>query len=195
MSMDRVISSFSLVLTIAAALVAMTAVQRVEEMRDDMHDRELRLAAAPAEMPTVEEEEPAFTFGDRMNSFARRFAGLWFAARSGNTDLARYELAEMHEVIEGIESLNKVENGVNINGVLGALENTQLKALGDALEAGDMVAFDRAYHDTVKTCNACHSSSAHPFIQIKIPEHPPVVNRIYEPVTEEPRAVKVSSPD
>jgi len=192
MSMDRVITTFSLILTMAAGLVAMTAVQRVEAIQGDMLDRDMRMAAAPAELP-VAKEAPAFSFGDRMNSFARRFSGLWFAARSGNTDLAKYELHEMHEVIEGLEELNKVENGVNINGVLQALENTQLKALDEAIKSGDVAAFELAYRETIKACNSCHTSAAHAFIRIRVPQQPPVMNRLYTPVVEVPQAIKVSN--
>jgi len=194
MSMERTITTFSLILTIAAALVAMSAVERVETLQDDLHERDMRMAAAPAEMP-MPAEAPEFSFGDRMNSFARRFAGVWFAVHAGNTGLAEYELHEMHEVIEGIEELNKVENGVNISGVLQAMENTNLKAMNEAVAANDLVAFEKAYRDTVKACNSCHTSAAHEFIQIKVPEHPPIVNRNYGPLTEQPQAVKVSHSD
>ena len=119
-----------------------------------------------------------------MNSFARRFAGLWYAGRSGNTALAEYELDEMHEVIEGVEALNKIENGVNLNGVLDALRNTQLKELDAAIKSKDTARFEAAYRETMKMCNECHRSSAHEFIRIGIPERKPVANRIYEPAEE-----------
>ena len=172
----------------------MAAAQRVEAVQEELHERDMRMAAAPAEMP-MRAAAPAFTFGDRMNSFARRFAGLWFSVHAGNTELAKYELHEMHEVIEGIEELNKVENGVNINGVLQALENTNLKAMNEAVASNDLIAFEKAYRDTVKACNSCHTSAAHAFIQIKVPEHPPIVNRNYGPLTGQLQAIKVSRSD
>ena len=83
-----------------------------------------------------------------------------------------------------IQELNKIENGVNLNGVLDALRNTQLKELGAAIQSKDPARFEVAYRDTMKMCNACHTSAAHEFIRIGIPERKPVANRIYEPATD-----------
>jgi len=197
MSMDRVISTLSLVLTVAAGLVAMIAVQRVDEMKQEMVERDSRMAAAPAEPrpapppPPVAEDE----LGEAMNSFARRFAGLWFAGRSGHWRLADYEIREMQEVIKEIQAMNKFETGVNVGGVLDAVDRTQLKAIDNAVVARDVKAFEVAYQDMMKACNSCHTSTGHAFIQIKMPTEPPVVNRVYEPAPQKPETVKVSASD
>ena len=86
--------------------------------------------------------------------------------------------------IEDVQKLNKIENGVNLNGVLDALRNTQLKELDAAIQSKDPVRFEVAYRETMKMCNECHRSSAHEFIRIGIPERKPVANRIYEPAEE-----------
>lgn len=183
MSMDRTITALCLMLTIAAGGLALTAAQRVEAMQKQLEAQDAPQAAAPAEMHD-EQPEPEFGFGERMNSLARRFSGLWFAAKAGNTELAEYELHEMEEVIESLRALNKVENGVNISGVLQAMENTQLKALDEAVESGDFAQFEAAYRETMKACNSCHTSSAHAFIHIRVPLEQPVANRVYETVKD-----------
>ena len=186
MSIQSTITGMSAVLSFVAVFAAVSARNHVSEVRAEYEaDLDVPMAAAPAEAPEFPEEEHGHgALGEKMNSFARRFAGLWYAGRSGNTALAQYELAEMHEVIEDVQELNKIENGVNLNGVLDALRNTQLKELGAAIQSKDPARFEVAYRDTMKMCNACHTSAAHEFIRIGIPERKPVANRIYEPATD-----------
>ena len=174
------------VLSLVACIASVGALNEASDMRAEMNRvDDAPMAAAPAEEP---EPEPAVqehgALGEKMNSFARRFAGLWYAGKAGNTALANYELKEMGEVIKDVQSMDKVENGVLLNGVIGALGNTQLKAVGTALDAKDPVAFERAYRETVKMCNACHVATAHEFIRIDIPERKPVTNRLYEPAED-----------
>jgi len=187
MSKERVLPGVCLVVSVFAVALAMSAVQRADTLAEELRSNAGRVGAArfQAEVDAAG-EGPAYAFGDQMNSFARRFAGLWFAVHSENTELAEYELHEMHEVIEGIEPLHKVENGVKINGVLEGLENGQLKALGDAIESKDLVAFEKAYHETMRACNDCHTSAGHGFIRIRVPTRPPVANRDYRPLEDLP---------
>jgi hypothetical protein len=191
----RLFSGLSLTLAVAAGLAAVVAVGRADAANEDLHALQVQVAAtAPARsVEALEEHDEGPHLGERMNAFARRFAGLWYAGCSDNYELAEYEIHSMKEIVEWIEPLEKVENGVNVNGVLDALRNTQLKAMDDAVEAKDKPAFEAAYRETMKACNACHASSGHPFIRITIPERKPVANRIYEPVPDaEPEVVKVS---
>jgi hypothetical protein len=184
MKAERLISGLSMALAVMAGIAATVAVGRADAANqelDALRAQEAPMASAPAERVEEQKASPEGPgFGERMNSFARRFAGLWYAGRSGNFELAKYELHEMEEVIEGIEPLQKVENGVN--------------AMEEAVEAKDKVAFEKAYRETMKACNACHTSSAHEFIRIGIPVRKPVVNRDYEPIAADtaPEVVKVS---
>ena len=170
------------VLSLVACIASVAALNQMSEMRSEMQRADdMPMAAAPAEEPEpMHEAQEHGALGEKMNSFARRFAGLWYAGRSGNTALAQYELKEMGEVIADVQSMDKVENGVRLNGVIGALKNSQLKAIGEALEAKDAVAFELAYRETVQMCNACHKATAHEFIRIDIPDRKPVANRLYE---------------
>ena len=140
---------------------------------------EVRRQSAATAAPDEEQHDRGL--GDRMNSMARRFAGLWFAGRSGNRELAEYELYEMREEIEGIEAMQLVEHGVDVSVMLKALADNQLESVDRSLEAGGD-AFEDAYRTTVSGCNACHVASQHSFIRISVPTAPPVTNRIYEPV-------------
>ena len=120
--------------------------------------------------------------GDRMNTIARRFSAVWYAGKSGNVELAEYELHELEEVIEDIELLRPVENGVDIYNVLVGVANSQLHDLEVAIKSGDQVAFDEAYEATIEACNSCHRSADHAFIVITKPGAPPVHNRAFHPV-------------
>ena len=61
MSTDRAITSFSLVVALAAGFAAMTAVRRLDDFKTELHEQDVRMAAAPIEAP-VEIEEPEVSF-------------------------------------------------------------------------------------------------------------------------------------
>ena len=74
--------------------------------------------------------------GDRMNTIARRFAGIWYAGKSENVELAEYELHEIEEDIEDIELLRPIENGVDVFNVFQGVANSQFHDLRAALSGG-----------------------------------------------------------
>jgi hypothetical protein len=121
-------------------------------------------------------EAPA-RFGALMAEVGQRFERMGRAANSRRLDLALFEVEEIGEVFE--EDLPKAEPprenaGVNLPGVEQAFSQTNLPELKAALTARDMAAFKAAYARAAETCNGCHRSSGHGFIEIPTEPGQPV---------------------
>ena len=61
---------------------------------------------------------------------------------------------------------------MELAGILEAVTNTFLKAVGDAIEKKDIEDFKTAYTQTMVGCYACHAACEKPFLRLHIPESP-----------------------
>ena len=179
MNRQHLIVGVGLALSLVACITACVAWANVQKVHGEMRELRAETAFAKGKAPPC---AASARLGDRMNTIARRFAGVWYAGKSGNVELAEYEIHELEEVIEDIELLRPIENGVDVFSVLQGVANSQLHDLRAALRADDPAAFDLAYETTMAACNSCHNSAGHPFIVITKPNAPPVHNRAFHPV-------------
>jgi hypothetical protein len=140
-------------------------------------------ARTPAEIETrlKKVEASSVGLGEVMCGIQLHFAKLYFAGQARNWDLARFERGEVEEGLEKVEALRPQENGVNLAGIAGAFEATQLVALKDAIDMKDRAMFREAYEQSLQMCNTCHQSTGRPFLAITIPTNPPVANQRWEP--------------
>lgn len=109
------------------------------------------------------------TYGAAMADVGRRFELLGRAAASGRHALARYELDEIGEVFdETLPSASPPKEGDA--SALGAsarkFAEHDVPALRAALDARDATAFEREFARVAESCNACHRSSGHGFIEV-----------------------------
>ena len=108
--------------------------------------------------------------GTVMIEYGNRFSRLYFAAKAGNWDMAKYQLDEMIEIQEVGETTRP-----NRAAPLKAFEDGYLTALDQAISAQDAQAFDTAYTTTVTGCNGCHAASkganwnSYQFVEIQTP--------------------------
>jgi cytochrome c556 len=117
--------------------------------------------------------EPAPAEGPRyaalMAEVGTRFERMGRAARAGRFELAEFERGEIEEIFD--EELPKAElpresAGVNLAGVAQAFAQTNLPDLKKAIESKDPSAIKRAYALASETCNGCHRTSGHAFVEI-----------------------------
>ncbi len=112
--------------------------------------------------------------GTVMIEYSNRLARLWFAALSGNWDMAKYQLDEMIEIQEVGETTRPKRAEM-----LKAFEDKALTALDQAILAQDKAAFTQAFNDAVNGCNSCHASStgtewaSYGYVQIQLPPTDP----------------------
>ncbi len=117
-------------------------------------------------------------FGDFMSSIQTHHAKLWFAGQNENWDLADFEIHELEEAIEDIQTYHAGRKETElIEMIIPALDNVE-----DAVEKKDLVLFEKNYRSLTNTCNTCHQQTDHGFVVIKIPESLPYTNQDFEPL-------------
>jgi hypothetical protein len=138
----------------------------------------------PAEIEArLAELEARFTPGlhTLMGEVGARHAMLWSAGNAGNWPLADYVLHELGEVIEDIETLHPVYDGIAVAALLGEMTTPALDRLDAAVDAGDHEGFVVAYDQLTQACNACHIASDRAALRIVRPSGPPMTNLQFQP--------------
>ena len=105
------------------------------------------------------------------------FANLWFAADKQNWPLANYYLGETRSHLRWvvrIRPVRKTKAGaeVDLKGILDAIDNSFLTAVGKAITNQDLAALKIAYQQTLEGCYACHQACEKPFLRPHIPTSP-----------------------
>jgi len=108
-------------------------------------------------------------YGPLMVEVARRFELAGRAFESRRFDLAKFEVDELGEIFH--DDLPHAEPppesaGVNLAGVVDAFAKTNLPDLEAAVASHDRQRFDAAFRRAAETCNGCHKTSGHPFIEV-----------------------------
>ncbi|MDE3088741.1 MAG: hypothetical protein KGJ80_05090, partial [Chloroflexota bacterium] len=105
-------------------------------------DRNLALGAIQPGLGTV------------MIEYADRYSRLFYSAKAGNWDMAKYQLDEMKEIQEVGETTRPGRAPM-----LQGFEKGFLDPLDKAILAKDAAAFDTAYKAVADGCNGCHAGS------------------------------------
>ena len=106
--------------------------------------------------------------GSVMMEYSHRFYIVYYAARSGNWDLAKYELHEMLEAQEVGEATRPAYAPA-----LKSFEDTYLSKIEESVKAKEWKRFGIAYKKAVVGCNTCHTATGHEYIRYKLPATPP----------------------
>ena len=142
-------------------------------------------APAPPEAPDtsalearIQELEERFTPGlhTLMGAVANRHAMLWFAGQAENWELVDYQIHEMEELIEEIEELHPVYDGIPVALLLGEMTHPAIDALETAMAAGDRAAFTSSFDRLTQACNSCHVAADREVLLVVRPSAPPITN-------------------
>jgi len=106
--------------------------------------------------------------GTVMIEYGNRFYIIYYAAKNGNWDLAKYQLKEAREIQEVGENTRAARAPM-----LKTFESSYLDPLEKTMNATDWNAFATAYNSTVEGCNACHTANGFPYIKYTLPSNPP----------------------
>ena len=103
-----------------------------------------------------------------MEAFGRRYWVMYYAARGGNWELARYERRESAKLLHALAKTRPkyAED-------LAQFEREAYAKVGTALEAGDFPAFDRAYRAGIEASDTYHAKWGKAFIRFTLPDRPP----------------------
>jgi len=103
-----------------------------------------------------------------MEAFGRRYWVMYYAARGGNWELARYEWRESAKLLHALAKTRPkyAED-------LAQFEKEAYAKVGAALEAADFPAFDRAYRAGIEASDTYHAKWGKAFIRFTLPDRPP----------------------
>lgn len=103
-----------------------------------------------------------------MDEFSRRYWVLYYAAKVGNWELARYmeKEAEKTLVIMG-KARPKYAADLEV------FVKENLGPVAKAIEARDWTAFDDAYRSGIEASDGYHAKFNKAFVHFRLPDHPP----------------------
>jgi len=129
------------------------------------------------------EQQKPFTpgLGEIMTLQQMRHMKLWFAGRSGNWDLADYELDELKEGYEDIGTYFPTKDGVPTGPMAAAIVDKEVAELDKAIKAKNAKAFVAGFDSLTASCNACHQASKKEFIVVQRPTANPYANQSFAP--------------
>jgi hypothetical protein len=116
-----------------------------------------------------------------MGELGTRHAMLWFSGDARNWPLADYQLHEVEELVEDIETLHPVYDDIPVAELVGQMLAAPLEALETAVDAGDHAGFVRAFDELTQGCNGCHVASDRAVLRLVRPVSPPVTNLDFQP--------------
>ncbi len=147
----------------------------VSQLRDSLKNANLGLDSLRAQAPGL---------GDYMSTIQLHVSKLWFAGQASNWKLAKYELGELEETIDGAEALHAKKNGVDVSAVLQSVQQTQLPLVEKSIVQHNLRDFGSAYNQTLAACNGCHRPAGYEFIHIIVPTREPVTNQQWKVGTQ-----------
>jgi len=116
-----------------------------------------------------------------MTGITARHATLWFAATYGNWAFARYQLDGLEAALEDVRTIHPERAGVEIARLLDQGTVPALQAVGDAIQAQSVEAFEAAFDGLTRACNDCHAAADLEAVRVQRPSLPPFTNLRYEP--------------
>ncbi len=126
----------------------------------------------PDAMPAYAKIEKTWSIqpglGTVMIEYGNRYYIMYYAAKAGNWDLAKYELKEAMEIQEVGETTRPSKAAM-----LKSFEKSYLDPLDKAIDAKNWNTFKTAYNNGVEGCNNCHAATGHPYIKYALPSTPP----------------------
>ena len=116
-------------------------------------------------------------FGEIMGGIQTHHAKLWFAGINKNWALTEFEIHEIEENIEKIETLYPEDPRIQTLSMI----DPALDSLEIATKAKQVEKLRKSFSFLTKTCNNCHRANGYEFNIITIPDRPPVPNQQFKP--------------
>ena len=116
-------------------------------------------------------------FGEFMSSIQVHHEKLWFAGINQNWKLADFEIGEIKESLEDIQTYctDRPERKSL------TMIDRPLDSISYAIQQKDEALFKKSFITLTNTCNNCHRTTEHEFNVIKIPDTPPFSNQEFKP--------------
>lgn len=119
-------------------------------------------------------------YGEIMLAIQTRHTKLGLAGKAKNWPLAKFAVEEIQE---GVQKLRKHQASSPYTQHLTMLDPILLQLI-DELEKNQPQQFEKLYQSLTTTCNNCHHTTDHGFINIVVPESNPFYNQDFSPTNE-----------
>jgi hypothetical protein len=140
------------------------------------------LIATPAlSQPAAETKPYVPDLADVMGAAQLRHFKLWFAGRSQNWELARYEIEQIRNSFEAAANDYPKSGDADIAGLIKTDGYPALDAVKSAVEARSNAKFAAEFDKLTQACNGCHRATHFGFIQIQVPTASPFSNQSFVP--------------
>jgi hypothetical protein len=153
------VATASLILSFRATLVPQLAYREPEEIT-------LRTKHGNLTLGQIAELPPGL--GTVMMEYGNRYYVMYYAAKAGNWELAKYQLKEAREIQE-VGETTRPERAP----LLKAFERSYLDPLDKAIDAKDWSQFETAYNKGIEGCNDCHVATGFPYVRFTLPPGSP----------------------
>ncbi len=111
------------------------------------------------------------SFGDLMNTLVQpRHAKLGLIGRAQNWTLSAYESHQLKDALSNIAKWRPRFRDQSVQDLIASMTGDAIKALDEAIQAGDADKFTQAYSRLTDGCNGCHAALNHPYVVIKVPD-------------------------
>lgn len=110
--------------------------------------------------------------------YYQRFSNkLWLAGRKQNWELANFYTHELEEVTEKLIEGNVIHDDYNLSNLSEAMLLPKIEKVEQAIRQKDEVLFLDNYELLISSCNLCHNTTKHNFIQITVPNDSTIWNQ------------------
>lgn len=103
-----------------------------------------------------------------MDEYGRRYWAMYYAAKAGNWDLARYMHRNMLKLGDVAATLRP-----KYAEAMKEFEERHMKVIGETLAAKDWPAFDAEYRRAMTASDEYHDRFKYNYIRFRLPDHPP----------------------
>jgi hypothetical protein len=122
------------------------------------------------------------SLGDLMTMIVQpRHIKLGLAGAAGNWTYAAYALHELEEFFEHSAKVRPKYHTYSIPEMLESVTREPMKAVEEAIKAGNPARFAVAYAQLTAACNTCHQSTERGFIVIQTPTASPFPDQDFRP--------------
>lgn len=150
----------SLLVAIAAVVLAFIAMQRVEKLET--------LLAQPAQAlheSGEEHFEVAVVMG-RMQHYHQKW---WASGQAGNAELAAFYLHELEEAMVEVANAKVFDEGVDVSAAMLTYGLPALEEMERLLKEEGVQAMHAKGAIMTNACNACHQATQHAYIRLQEP--------------------------
>ena len=117
-------------------------------------------------------------FGEFMSGIQLHHAKLWFAGQNKNWELADFEIHEIDEALEDIQTFNADRPETKSISML----KPAIDSMNDAIQKENVELFKKNFFLLTSTCNKCHKATEHEFNVVTVPTGLPVSNQDFRPL-------------